>query len=423
MAPQAACAEWWLVAFCGVANLHKTMHNPSRLTPSHSFKYQGRAFKLAKLREDRDAPWYTEFQLKGKRWHVSLETNVAKVAQERAIARIIEPGLAGREVLGSGASAPVPARVASIGELIAAYEVVRVGFVGDRAAADYIGALRRVVRLALGKPGLTDEEIGAMRTDILTPALVLDFEAAMLKRAAGDIEAEESAKRSVRTYYTAVCSLIREKWLPRYKATGLHLPEATLAEFRKARGNLETPAALDKQPQAPEVRAAVERLINRCLVDQPAHGALLLLGWCSLRLGEALRARVEWIHDWNGSARIVLPATTKGKRPRAVPISAQVASMLRAGAGADGFLVPMQAARNRHCRLVREVASMLRACGVDARKRFHELRAERARMEIGEHGPQVVQTLLGHSDIRTTMEHYAGRSLGGLVIDLPAAAA
>ncbi len=411
------------MAFCGVANLHKSMHNPSRLTPSHSFKYQGRAYKLAKLREDRDAPWYTEFQLKGKRWHVSLETNVAKVAQERAIARIIEPVLAGRDPAPQGervvAAAPAPA--STFGQWIKAYQVVRVGFVGERAAADYIGALRRVVRLGLGKPGLTDEEVDALPAALLTPALVLEFEAAMLQRAAGDTEAEESAKRSVRTYYTAICAMLRDKLLARYAPLGLVLPDP--APLRAVRGKLETPAKLDKQPQAPEVRAAVEALLVRCLRVQPAHGALLLLGWCSLRLSEALRARVEWIQDWGGVARIVLPAYTKGKRSRAVPISAQVASMLRAGAGADGFLVPMETARNRHCRLVREVASMLRACGVDARKRFHELRAERARMEIGEHGPQVVQTLLGHSDIRTTMEHYAGRSLGGLVIDLPAAAA
>ena len=51
----------------------------------HRFKCEGKSYKLYKEVKTKDAPWYFHFQWNKRRTRRCLNTNVAKVAEVRAI--------------------------------------------------------------------------------------------------------------------------------------------------------------------------------------------------------------------------------------------------------------------------------------------------------------------------------------------------
>ena len=198
----------------------------------HFFKFEGRKYKLVKRESGRDAPWYTEFALRGQRYHRSLETNQAAAAQARAIERIIKPDKSGDQA--ALQAAKVKRASSTLAELFAAYD--RCALIAGSTKENNKGALLLLFKWATGAP----VDPARVTLERLTPDLVRSAQAGMVRAYAetgdGERAARELALRSSKSLYNQAKSLFarRTDLVAQYRAAGLHIPECAL-EFAAVR--------------------------------------------------------------------------------------------------------------------------------------------------------------------------------------------
>lgn len=289
-------------------------------TWTYRFKFQGKRYTLVKRNKSRDGAWWIETVIRGKRIVRSLDTNIAAAAEQRAVAKFIEPAKAG--LWSSVASGKLRNNFSNIGQLLRTYEELCVGKVAPSTVRNNVNSFRLVVRRGLGQDSLPEETLAAMPSSLLTGKLVADFEEWMAKKAAIEGRDLESNKRSVQGYLRHARSLFKASALPRYGEKGVKLPDVT--EFMK-RG-VERGAKLMKMPPSD---ALLEKTFfaatNLRAADRPAYIAWLL-GLCSLRRGEIASMRWDWLVQHNGRNCILVPrADAKSDSSRMIPLDERVA--------------------------------------------------------------------------------------------------
>lgn len=181
-------------------------------------------------------------------------------------------------------------------------------------------------------------------------------------------------------------------------------------------------------PKADEARirfltdAEGVRLVNACAPDLRSLGQAALL--TGARYGELVAMRA---HDVNLATGRVYIATSKGGRPRHVPLNLEgLALFKRLVTGKTGeALVFMKAdgsawGKNHHVRALEQACKVAK---VKPAVSFHELRHTYA-SHLAQAGVPLltIATLLGHRDTRITSKHYAhlcDKTLTAAVMKLP----
>lgn len=147
------------------------------------------------------------------------------------------------------------------------------------------------------------------------------------------------------------------------------------------------------------------KIINACPSDlrQLVRGSL----YTGMRLGELIALRAADVGDDRIEVR-----HSKGGKSRSVPLSAEGAQFFdaaSAGKAGQELLFPRTDGRDWiGNQISRGMKVASKVAGIDPPATFHDLRRSYASMLINNKtGPEVIQKLLGHADLRMTMRAYA----------------
>jgi len=391
---------------------------PSKLglnseTWTYRFKHDGRRYTLVKRKRSRNGVWWLDVVIKGRRIARTLETVNAVEAEARAIRSYITPARAEQWRL----MGPTPRVVwPKLVEIMAAYVGLSHGRVMLGTVINNVNALRMVVRRGLGREGATLQEVGETSTAALNGALVSKFEDVMREQG--------KSQRSVCSYLKQARSLFNHPLVKRYEDAGLKLPPG-FEEFMTREV---------ARPPRTERERVPTALIDKTLeaskslwVNDPAAYIAWLLGLCSLRRGEIAVMRWDWLHpNWHeGGATwsIIVPRHhAKSKCARTIPVDPQAFKQLdryhtvrcaqEDKVGRNDFYVLPGAERRVKFRcgvIFRRVNVWMRDLGWTTAHTLHEMRALSLSWIRDAHGLDSAQSVAGHSDQRTTQQHYVGQ--------------
>ena len=385
---------------------------PPRSSPATSekvlvhFKHGGRRYSLRKRSPDRDAPWYLVGAVAGKRMQRSLDTNVADIARQRAVASIIEPALAGRWNMVQ--ESKIKTHFATVEEVVTAWRGLDLG-AGEahkRAAAN---ALLNVLRRAgHGVPG---PESSAILTGVTAGKF---FDAVV--RAAGE-EADQKAaarvKRSALSVFNQAKAVLQPAALLSYKRAQVNLPD--VVEFI-AEGDLRRKKfkGLRIQHEPPDW-ALIERVLAAWpqIADWNTFAAVGLELAFGLRAGEVAAARWDWFTVREGAWWCWADAAVKNQSGEIhVPALDPFWGVFRARAEAaarwgGGGLVLEGTETDRTDMTFRQVSAWLRGLGWVKQKTNHALRAYAgAEVAIRWKSLFTAQMWLRHESVMTTERHY-----------------
>ncbi len=400
-------------------------------TWTYRFKCEGRVYTLVKRNKCRDGAWWLATAIRGKRIVRSLDTNLAAVAETKAISQYIRQAKAGNtEAI---EKSKLRDQYSPLSKVMAVYQELCIGKVDPNTVRQNINSLRLVVRRGLGKESMTDEAVGALSSAVLTGKLVSDFEDWMARAAVIQERDLESNKRSVAAYLRHAKSFFKETALPRYPEKGVKLPD--LKGFMDRA--VEPASKLVRLPPSDKLlEATFEGAMELRKTDRPAYIAWLL-GLCSLRRGEIAQAKWTWLSELNGAQFIVLPSDmTKSGATRMVPIDPRVVGELEEfkaircrGLDADeeSFILPSPniGQGKPNCRLraqnvFKRANEFMRACGWKTNHTLHEMRALYLMWVRDSFGLDSAQAVAGHSSSTTTQNSYVGlKGVKGVTITLP----
>lgn len=380
-------------------------NSPSTPAVVH-FKHGGRRYSLRKRSPERDAPWYLVGTVAGKRMQRSLDTNVADIARQRAVAGIIEPALDGRwQVVHE---TKLKTHFATVGELVEAWRGLDLG-AGEahkRAAAN---ALLNVLRKA------GHAEPGAESTAILTGATAGRFFEAVVRQANAEPDQKAGArvKRSAVSVFNQAKSVLQPTALLSYKRAGVNLPD--LGEFI-TEGDLRRKKfkGLRIQHEPPDW-ALVERVVSAWpgLADWNEFAAVGLELAFGLRAGEVARARWDWFTVREGAWWCWADAAVKNQTgeihvPALNPFWQTFQERaVREGMRERGPMVLQGHETERGDAVFRRVSAWLRSLGWAKQKTNHGLRAYAgAEVAIRWGSLFTAQMWLRHESVTTTEKHY-----------------
>lgn len=432
--------------------------------PHFYVKYLGKEWKVFKREDRREAPYYVAPEKGGVRYRRCLGVNVQDLAEPKA-KEVIELVLSGRidELNEKKLRAPVkrtPAgvvvpislakQIATVGQVIDAFEKEARGFLKGRTPGSYVNALRMVAREGLGEPEMENRLVDRLRCDVFTGGLVARFERARLQALPAATEADEDAEDVRQRALTTINSIVRaarsvfkEKRRRAYvRDYGLLLPD--LADFLE--DELEQPARTMKEAAPADLIAKTFAEAAKLKVSAPAEYCALLMAMVSLRRGECQRARRSWIQSETvitpqHPAGVTwfffrVPRIQKGKIVRVVPIPAAIAQELIAywaetsparpewdrefilpgvdrGSGGPGCV-------SRAQKIVERVSEWMRGLGWETNHTMHELRAHYLRELRKVCGLEVAAEVGGHADPRVTRTNYTGQlDVKGMAVALP----
>lgn len=189
-------------------------------------------------------------------------------------------------------------------------------------------------------------------------------------------------------------------------------------------------------PLAEKTRTAIWNEARNLPPDE-AIAVLLALG-AGFRKNEIDKARVEWVHMMKDHAVLSIRTeedfVPKSGANRNVPISKELAEeilAIRATMNPSEFdpyiLAGGGRSATRKDKTYRRVAEWLRTKGIKSANPMHSLRKEFGSNVFTHHGVGVASVLLGHADIKLTMDTYAGLTvapvidMGGLILGKPQA--
>lgn len=143
--------------------------------------------------------------------------------------------------------------------------------------------------------------------------------------------------------------------------------------------------------------------------DPGAYAAHILSLYTGLRASEMKNARWDWMRYSDDCKKqyLELPANTKSKKGRYVPLSADVLAELRSLSGDKEYIVPGASPTARHKAIYRRHSAWLRKQGVTGGKTNHALRKLFGATIASTQGLYAAQKLLGHSNPQLTSDYYA----------------
>jgi len=396
---------------------HTKIHTTPEATPeagsvarwNKQFRFSGRTWTIIKRKDAEAAPYWLDVRIHGRRIKRSLETNVAKVAQARAIQHYLQPALAGRwdEIEADAARGRA---VASLGEVCARYLGCPLVRAGARARRENVNALRRIVRAGLG---LGDQsEVDGRPVSVLSRGLVRAYQAGRLALAGEDRLARDRQAITANSTLRQARSVFGTRVMALEVYEGLELGD--LSGFMRApkldelkRDHYELPPAED----VARLLADLETLAK----ERPELWLVAVMAMqTGLRRSELVAARWRWIEPNAVRVRFEPDFVPKGKKERLVPVDAGVLAQVRRVAVEQGwpvgdgdFILP-GASLSARMELFRELGAWMKGHGWTRRQKAHELRKIYASVITASAGAYVAKVALGHQDIRTT-ERYAAR--------------
>lgn len=324
---------------------------------------------------------------------------------ERMRARLGLPPVAGDSLLEKLGLLRQRTSMATIGEIIAAYEADVPGReIKTRSAGSAVSSLRLILRTVLGEK----VDVDGLKASVLTPELFHDYEAA--KIAAGKLEGPDRLQSALTTSASTITqarAVFCADALACAHMRQLKLPDLTRVMTFKKKGTT-------RKIRIEVDDTTLERL--RCASDElwftaPARWlAFALCCGIGLRRGEAFRARWDWARQIRGNWVMYLVTSADGA-PKGNEHKKEISNSLWADMCAvrkDGdFIVPGATPDEREGVFDANV-QWLRSLGFDMDKPNHELRAIYLQALDRKHGRAAAQLGAGHGDARTT-EIYTGR--------------
>jgi len=374
--------------------------------PVHRFRVAGysRQFSLSKRVPERYEPWYLVSIIKGRRFHHSLETADAKLAEDRARVKYILPAMAGDWERVEAGKLKKP--FATVGEVLAHWvsSKLECGEAHKRAAANQ---LRNVLRQA----GVANPD--AASTEILTSETAARYlDTVQSEAEAMDQQAAARRRRTALSTWNQARCVLRPAALLNYKRQGLHLPDVSEFEAGVV-DRLETLRRLGKH----ELKVPDFEVMGRLLAGWPALGwnefaAVGLALAFGLRAGEWGEARWEWFTVRNG--RWVIEATAEVKnqsgRIEVRAINPYWATFLerarREGHWQPAGYVLAGSANERLAEVEERVGAWMRGNGWTGQKTNHAFRAFAGALVVLKWGSDQAREWLRHSSVTTTERHY-----------------
>lgn len=402
-------------------------------TWTYRFIHEGRTFTLVKRKPGRESPWYLDTIIAGRRIFRGLASNDARIAAERAVNNFIAPAKGGRwEAVETNKGRST---FATVGALLECYSDIARGHVSPHTIHHNLGSMRAVLRRAVLKnDAATPAQVDELSTSCLTGKCVGDFEEWMVKAGAEAGRNPESTKRTVKGYLRQARSVFNREIVQRYPEKGISLP--ALNDFLTRR--TARPARISKTAPPDGLMDSTCAAAAKLKETDPTTYMVWLLGFYSLRRGEIDRMRFDWIMRIEGQWIVRIPAESKSKTIRDIPIDPLVVDALteyqRTRIGTpDADLVlptppqrPFQAIRRLRCDgAFKKVNAFMRAQGWTGRQTLHALRAEYLRRIRRAYGLDAAQAIGGHADSRTTEQSYTGtpQAEKGAFIPFPSAKA
>lgn len=304
-------------------------------------------------------------------------------------------------------------------DLFARYETNAPAATGiaKKTAAHNVNAIRNLIRHALEDQTLTEDQIGALPTSTISPALLEKYKR-QVHSAAGENKLQQdrsaiTANSTIRQARSLFC-----KKLPADFYKDLVLPD--LEPLRAVRllpeprdgFSMPAPALVEK------VRAAAPALK---IADPNAYLVYLLSLVTGLRANEIAHARARWIesHIIEGKPRLLLRVQTetdfrpKSKQQRLVPLSdavhAEILELtITALPGVPDYILRGSATERRD-QSFRRFSAWLKNLGWDRLKKAHEFRKIFGSHVAHQAGLRAAQEMLGHAQYSTTERHYVGQ--------------
>jgi integrase len=237
---------------------------------------------------------------------------------------------------------------------------------------------------------------------ILDNLLVADFKHWRLERARRQGDDEISAKISANTEIRQATSAIRNEVLLACRSAGLHLPSfesfLNAPKFKKCK-------RLRPLPHERVVKHLHEELAM--ITDEGLFLAIAVALHRGLRHGEILAMHHSWLQRTTGPSLVVRTSvdfSSKNYGERTVPLPEWLYERLMARG--PGYLIAADASE-RERTLDRAVAWVRQHGLEDSLKPLHALRALCAGYLLARYPLLTVLDILGHQDIRTTINHYS----------------
>lgn len=367
----------------------------------HHFRVPGysKRFSLRKRAEGRFEPWYLVSIIRGRRFHHSLETPDAKLAEERARVKYILPALAGQwaEVEAGKLKKPF----ATVGEVLAHWCGLNLG-AGEAHKRQAVNQLRNVLRQA------GHAEPDAATSGILTGATA----AAFFNRAEREAEGAGSQLLAARRRRTAIStwnqakSVVQPGALLEYRDAGLVLPDLT--EFLdRGKQRVNTMKKSARHEEAPPDLALMRGLLEDWHAlewnEFAAVGLALAFG---LRAGEWSKARWEWFRIVVGVQWLDAATDVKNRSGKlTVPALNPFWSQFIARAESERRRMPSGSVLDA-AGVEERVSAWMRARGWSGQKTNHAFRGYAGALVVLKWGHGEAKRFLRHSSVTTTEKHY-----------------
>jgi len=333
--------------------------------------------------EDRAAPYYVRFMVKGRVHLWSTKSNDAEYARKRAKqyrnAIIAEQ----YHLVDSMKSRSM---VLTFEELFKQYEELPISVNRATRKKNIAG-----MKLLLDSAGLSEGD----SVDRLAANIVIRFQQDGIRN--------NVPPSTLNSRLRAAKSLFSARALMGYDP---QLPLKYVDDFKRV-PSLREPENLIQLPP-PE---AIELAHKQLPAYPDVYRCFLMAGYLGMRAGELAAARWDWIAD--GVIRIGSEEfKTKSGRWRAVAIDPSILKLLEECGPKDPVYI---AGPHPKKTATRRLSTMLRALGFDSRNPTHSLRRWAGSVVAQSQGIYAARNLLGHSTVKVTEHSYAR------MINLPAA--
>lgn len=401
----------------------RTYVDTQNCTPTahrHRFRRNGRLFTIYRID---GYPWRTQFSLRGRRYHVSLETDNMRQAEFRAVDWIIRPVMENQPARiprgGPEEDKPTP-QADTLARVFSIYE--RDAVIAPRTIRSNMQALLLVVRWAKGahafrrggvrrRMDLMQEADGVPLAELDAP-LAMRFQSAMVRHYQRNVRGEGAlrsararALRTSRSLMRQARSVFKPAMLAVYAGAGVQVPDG-VGRFCSAR--LEGSDRSFLRGAIPDnVVAQTFAGIGAVRDDRDLFVAFWLVAGFGLRRGEVMR--LDWSDVKVVNGRWVVDGGI-GKDGRPIQVVCQER--------AEAALVPFRQASgrvlDRPSVAVLRLNEWLRGMGWDNEKAMHDLRAYVGSL-IFEVNPTAAMVWMRHKDLQTTQRYYSHHAKLGAV--------
>ena len=376
----------------------------STAAPSDHFTFQGRKWRIFKLRNDPAASWYFQQQKNGRRKKISLFTPIKATAIAKAKLRL-EAAAAGKlakmdEVLTEKIAVP-PATV-KLSEYLSAYEATATGKSKLATRRGAVNAFKRIL-------GTLDVPPATLDTVLIEKAL-----RAYARSTAAAVENEPDQARQQVMKRSFNSTLKNAAMIYNSRAEFALEADFTLPDFTRLRTVTQQLLFTKVRKTAEQYNRPTDATMAATLRDWPTlprneFMAFGLAAAAGLRRGEIVQADWSWFRTLGGVWWIDASATVKNQsgtiRNRCLDpfFSLMMEQAKREGwTSATGPIIT-----GNHSEFDRNISAFMRCLGWKTQKHLHALRAWAGSLVFDRYGEEAACGFCRHSSLQTTRNFYS----------------